>query len=143
MTFYVKDPATDRAVRRLAKLKGKTLTETIREAVEKEYRLSKAKPRNSTSSDRFRSFRAVGLRRTRHFYELSGDRDVCRCFGDHRHHPKEPERSDCPKSWIGRFCFVNSVRDDIGGVVRGTLDTGVGVADFWATKAVLVIDKAR
>jgi antitoxin VapB len=37
MTFYVKDPATDKAVRRLAKLKRKTLTETIREAVEKEY----------------------------------------------------------------------------------------------------------
>ena len=35
MTFYVKDPATDKAVRKLAKLKGKTLTETIREAVEK------------------------------------------------------------------------------------------------------------
>lgn len=34
MTFYVKDPATDTAVRKLAKLKGKTLTETIREAVE-------------------------------------------------------------------------------------------------------------
>lgn len=34
MTFYVKDPATDKAVRKLAKLKGKTLTETIREAVE-------------------------------------------------------------------------------------------------------------
>ena len=34
MTFYAKDPATDKAVRKLAKLKGKTLTETIREAVE-------------------------------------------------------------------------------------------------------------
>jgi antitoxin VapB len=34
MTFYIKDPATDRVVRKLAKLKGKTLTETIREAVE-------------------------------------------------------------------------------------------------------------
>ncbi len=34
MTFYVKDPATDKAVRKLAKLQGKTLTETIREAVE-------------------------------------------------------------------------------------------------------------
>ena len=33
MTFYVKDPATDKAVR-ACKLKGKTLTETIREAVE-------------------------------------------------------------------------------------------------------------
>ena len=36
MSFYVKDKATDEAVRRLAKLKGKTLTETIREAVENE-----------------------------------------------------------------------------------------------------------
>lgn len=37
MAFHVSDPATDAAVRRLAKLKGKTLTATIREAVEKEY----------------------------------------------------------------------------------------------------------
>jgi hypothetical protein len=34
MAFHVRDEATDEAVRRLAKLKGKTLTETIREAVE-------------------------------------------------------------------------------------------------------------
>ena len=37
MAFHVSDPETDQAVRRLAKLKGKTLTATIREAVEKEY----------------------------------------------------------------------------------------------------------
>ena len=37
MAFHVRDEATDKAVRRLAKLKGKTLTETIREAVEHEY----------------------------------------------------------------------------------------------------------
>ena len=37
MAFHVKDAATDEAVRRLAKLKRKTLTETIREAVEHEY----------------------------------------------------------------------------------------------------------
>ena len=37
MAFHVKDPATDKAVRRLAKLKGKSLTATIREAVEHEY----------------------------------------------------------------------------------------------------------
>jgi antitoxin VapB len=36
MAFHVRDEATDHAVRRLAKLKGKTLTETIREAVELE-----------------------------------------------------------------------------------------------------------
>ena len=37
MAFHVKDAATDEAVRRLAKLKRKTLTETIRETVEHEY----------------------------------------------------------------------------------------------------------
>lgn len=37
MAFHVKDPATDQAVRRLARIKGKSLTETIREAVEQEY----------------------------------------------------------------------------------------------------------
>ena len=37
MAFHVRDEATDKAVRQLAKLKGKTLTETIREAVEREY----------------------------------------------------------------------------------------------------------
>ena len=37
MPFHVRDPKTDQAVRRLARLKGKTLTETIREAVEHEY----------------------------------------------------------------------------------------------------------
>lgn len=42
MAFHVRDRATDTAVRRLAKLKGKTLTETIREAVEHEYERSSA-----------------------------------------------------------------------------------------------------
>jgi antitoxin VapB len=37
MAFHVRDEATDAAVRRLAKLKKKTLTATIREAVEREY----------------------------------------------------------------------------------------------------------
>ena len=37
MAFHVRDAATDKAVRQLAKLKGKTLTDTIREAVEREY----------------------------------------------------------------------------------------------------------
>jgi antitoxin VapB len=37
MAFHIKDPATDEAVRRLAKLKGKTLTAAVREAVEHEY----------------------------------------------------------------------------------------------------------
>jgi antitoxin VapB len=38
MAFHIRDQATDRAVRQLAKLKGKSLTETVREAVEAEYR---------------------------------------------------------------------------------------------------------
>ncbi|HEY8698337.1 MAG TPA: type II toxin-antitoxin system VapB family antitoxin [Rhizomicrobium sp.] len=37
MAFHVKDPATDRVVRKLAELKGKGITETIRDAVEREY----------------------------------------------------------------------------------------------------------
>jgi antitoxin VapB len=37
MAFHVRDEATDIAVRRLARLKKKTLTATIREAVEHEY----------------------------------------------------------------------------------------------------------
>jgi antitoxin VapB len=42
MAFHVRDEATDRAVRRLAQLKGKSLTATIREAVEREYRRERA-----------------------------------------------------------------------------------------------------
>jgi antitoxin VapB len=37
MAFHIRDPATDAAVRKLARLKRKTLTETVREAVEREY----------------------------------------------------------------------------------------------------------
>jgi antitoxin VapB len=42
LAFHVRDKATDTAVRRLPKLKGKTLTQTIREAVENEYRRTRA-----------------------------------------------------------------------------------------------------
>ncbi len=44
MSFHVRDPETDQAVRRLARLKGKTLTETIREAVEHEYAAIAGRP---------------------------------------------------------------------------------------------------
>lgn len=37
MAFHIRDQATDAAVRRLAKLKQKSLTETIREAADHEY----------------------------------------------------------------------------------------------------------
>jgi antitoxin VapB len=42
VAFHVKDRATDQAVRRLARLKRKTLTETIREAAEHEYQRERA-----------------------------------------------------------------------------------------------------
>jgi antitoxin VapB len=44
VAFHVRDPATDAAVRRLARLTGKTLTETIRDAVERDYAAISATP---------------------------------------------------------------------------------------------------
>jgi len=78
MTFYVKDPTTDKAVRRLAKLKGKTLTETIREAVENEYKRSKKAKSISEKLDelaeRLRKYPRTGLEADKAFFdELSGD----------------------------------------------------------------------
>ena len=37
MAFHIKDAETDRVVRKLAELKGKGITETVREAVQREY----------------------------------------------------------------------------------------------------------
>jgi len=79
MTFYVKDPATDRAVRKLAKLKGKTLTETIREAVElslaeqtREKKLTFLE-RIKPIQDRIAARGKTGLEADKAFYdELSG-----------------------------------------------------------------------
>jgi antitoxin VapB len=44
LAFHVRDPATDAVVRKLARLTGETLTETIREAVEREYAAISAPP---------------------------------------------------------------------------------------------------
>ncbi len=80
MTFYVKDPATDKAVRKLAKLKGKTLTETIREAVE--MALAELKREKSATflerikpiQDRLAEYPPTGLKADKAFFdELSGD----------------------------------------------------------------------
>jgi antitoxin VapB len=43
MAFHIKDPETDQAVRRLAHLKHKSLTATIREAVEHELQRERAR----------------------------------------------------------------------------------------------------
>jgi len=77
MTFYVKDPTTDEAVRQLAKLKGKTLTETIREAVENELRRERRKSlpqRLDEIAQRLRKYPRTGLEADKAFFdELSGD----------------------------------------------------------------------
>jgi antitoxin VapB len=78
MTIYVRDKATDKVVRRLAKLKRQTLTETIREAVESEYaRCRKREPlaeRLDRIARRLAKYPSTGLEADKAFYdELSGD----------------------------------------------------------------------
>jgi antitoxin VapB len=77
MTFYVKDPATDKAVRKLAKLRGKTLTETIREAVEKELLAERRETRSQRLNalvERLSKHPRSGLQADKAFFdELSGD----------------------------------------------------------------------
>ena len=79
MAFHVKDRATDEAVRRLAKLKGTTLTEAIREAVEHEYERERARiplqDRIKALQDQVDAFRQPGaLPADKAFYDdLSGE----------------------------------------------------------------------
>jgi antitoxin VapB len=79
MAFHVKDEATDKAVRRLAKLKSKTLTATIREAVEHEYERVRSEipliERLRPIQDELKALsRPGGLPADKAFYdELSGD----------------------------------------------------------------------
>jgi antitoxin VapB len=77
MTFYVKDPATDKAVRKLAKLKGKTLTETIREAVETELQRERRETlpqRLNAIAQQLSKYPKTGLEADKAFFdELSGD----------------------------------------------------------------------
>ena len=44
MAFHVRDAATDAAIRKLARINGMSLTETVREAVERDYALVCAIP---------------------------------------------------------------------------------------------------
>jgi antitoxin VapB len=77
MTFYVKDPATDKAVRKLAKLKGKTLTETIREAVETELQRERRETlpqRLDAIAQQLSKYPKTGLEADKAFFdEISGD----------------------------------------------------------------------
>lgn len=82
MSFHVRDPETDRAVRRLARLKGKTLTETIREAVEHEYAAVTEQPplleKVGAIQEEFRRLRRPGgLPADKAFFDaLSGDHEL-------------------------------------------------------------------
>jgi antitoxin VapB len=79
MAFHVRDTATDEAVRRLAKLKKKSLTATIREAVEQEYERERRKiplaERLKPIQDRVKALsKPGGLPADKAFYDdLSGD----------------------------------------------------------------------
>ncbi len=78
MAFYVRDDATDAAVRKLAKLKGKSLTETIRDAVEVEYERQRgAVPlaeRLKPLVERYRVYPVSGAAADKAFFDaLSGD----------------------------------------------------------------------
>jgi antitoxin VapB len=79
MAFHIRDAATDSAVRKLARLKGKTLTETVREAVEREYtEITQAPPlieRLQPIQAAFQALRRPGGRPAdkAFFDDLSGD----------------------------------------------------------------------
>jgi antitoxin VapB len=79
MAFHVRDETTDRAVRRLAKLKGKSLTETIRESVQHEYERERARvplmERLKPIQDQFAALKKPGgLPADKAFFDdLSGD----------------------------------------------------------------------
>jgi antitoxin VapB len=77
MSIFVKDAATDRAIRKLAKLKGTTLTEAIRQAVEKELKAAQLKTRHERLDallTRLDKLPRSGLKADKAFYdELSGD----------------------------------------------------------------------
>ncbi len=79
MAVHVKDEATDKAVRLLARLKRKTLTETIREAVEHEYERVRSEipllERLKPIQDQFAALsKPGGLPADKEFFdELSGD----------------------------------------------------------------------
>jgi antitoxin VapB len=78
MAFSIRSKAVDAAVRRLAKLKHKTLTDTILEAVENEQRRihgdASLIDRLAAISARYQTFPETGLTADKAFFdEMSGD----------------------------------------------------------------------
>ena len=82
MGIYVKDPATDKVVRKLAKLRNQTLTEAIRSSAERalrdEYELNDADFLNELHElqKHLRAFPPSGRKADKAFYDwLSGEED--------------------------------------------------------------------
>lgn len=77
MAFSVKDEATDAAVRRLAKLKHKSLTDTVREAVENEYSRTVGEvpliDRLRAIGDSFGTYPKTGQRADKAFFDDQAD----------------------------------------------------------------------
>ena len=77
MAFSVRDPKTDKAVRTLARLKGKGLTETIREVVEKETKRMREEiplmERIRALQDELRKYPKTGLKADKAFFDELGD----------------------------------------------------------------------
>ena len=77
MSIYIKDPTTDQNVRKLAALRGQTLTEAINCAVENELRIERRKDlpaRLNALAERLAQYPNTGLEADKAFYdEMSGD----------------------------------------------------------------------
>lgn len=72
MTFYIKDTKTDKVVRKLAKLKGTTLTEAIRAAVEAELEREKHEGKEAAAARIIAKVAAwpnTGLKADKAFYD--------------------------------------------------------------------------
>lgn len=76
MAFSVRDQATDAAVRQLARIKNKGLTETVREAVENELRRTQEEAslteRLKAIGDRFATYPRTGKRANKAFFDDLG-----------------------------------------------------------------------
>jgi len=77
MAFSIKDEATDAVVRRLAKLKKKSLTDTVREAAEHEYqRVQGDVPlidRLGRLAERYKTFAAADAPADKPFFDKLSD----------------------------------------------------------------------
>jgi len=72
MGIFIKDPETDKAVRKLAKLRGVSLTEAIRSAVSRE--LARSETSNEEDElkklkEKFASYPSTGLKADKEFYD--------------------------------------------------------------------------